>query len=81
MKDYLPEEASYIIRYHSFYALHHEEAYLHLLNEKDLSLLKWLKIFSQYDLYSKSDELLDVDALMPYYRDLVSEFFPEPLDW
>lgn len=81
VKDHLPEEASYIIRYHSFYALHHEEAYLHLLNEKDLSFLKWLKIFSHYDLYSKSDELLDVDALMPYYRDLVSEFFPHSLDW
>ncbi|MEM7658107.1 MAG: inositol oxygenase family protein, partial [Bacteroidota bacterium] len=31
MKDYLPESALYMIRYHSFYAQHREEAYDHLM--------------------------------------------------
>ncbi len=81
VKDYLPLEALYIIRYHSFYAAHHESAYVHLMNEQDRRMLPWLKIFSRYDLYSKSPEKLDLDALMPYYRELVCEFFPTQLDW
>ncbi|GKV11851.1 hypothetical protein SLEP1_g23070 [Rubroshorea leprosula] len=35
----------FIIRYHSFYPLHKEGAYMHLLNDQDKEDLKWLKIF------------------------------------
>ena len=41
VKDYLPEEALYMIRYHSFYAGHREGAYDHLMNDarpRDVSL-------------------------------------------
>lgn len=81
VKDYLPEEGAFIIRFHSFYALHRENEYHHLLNEKDKSLVPWVKVFCQYDLYSKSEERLDLVALRPYYEDLVAEFFPPLLDW
>ncbi len=81
IKDYLPEEASYIIRYHSFYAAHREDAYKHFMNDKDHSMLPWLQLFSRYDLYSKSSEVLDMESLKPYYQELVSEFFPDSLDW
>jgi inositol oxygenase len=81
VKNHLPLEASYIIRFHSFYAAHREGAYDHLMNEQDKKMLPWLKLFSRYDLYSKSSEKLDLDALLPYYRELVSEFFPDPLQW
>lgn len=81
MKDYLPKEALFIIRYHSFYALHFEDAYTDLLNEQDKVYLKWLKLFCGFDLYSKSDEKLDIDALLPYYQDLVAEFLPPRLSW
>lgn len=67
VKDYLPQEALYIVRYHSFYSAHHEGAYEYLMNEQDKQMLPWLKIFSRYDLYSKSPEKLDIDSLMPYY--------------
>lgn len=81
VKKYLPQEASYIIRYHSFYATHREDGYEYLRNDTDKKMLGWLKLFSHYDLYSKSEEKLDVDALMPYYKELVAEFLPPVLDW
>ncbi|XWS69966.1 hypothetical protein CRYUN_Cryun03dG0008800 [Craigia yunnanensis] len=41
----LPSAGLFIIRYHSLYPLHKEEAYMHLLNEEDEQNLKWLRIF------------------------------------
>lgn len=81
VKRYLPDEALYIIRYHSFYAAHKEKAYDHLMDEYDRSMMKWLQLFSQYDLYSKSPEPVNVSELMPYYQELVAEFFPQDLRW
>ena len=66
IKAYLPPEASYIIRYHSFYAQHQEHAYNHLLNDYDRKMMKWVKLFNQYDLYSKSEETYDIEQLKPY---------------
>ncbi len=81
VKNYLPPEALYIIRYHSFYAAHLSGAYRHLMNEYDQKMLPWLQLFCKYDLYSKTEEKLDLESLMAYYEDLVSEFFPPILDW
>lgn len=81
MKDFLPKEASYIIRYHSFYAHHKEGAYDHLLSEYDRKMLPYLKLFSQYDLYSKVNVPIDVEELRPYYEELTREFLPEELNW
>ena len=81
VKDYLPEPALFIIRYHSFYALHKENAYEYLLNDHDKEMLEWLKVFSKYDLYSKIDEVPDFDATLSYYKELVAEFFPEKFRW
>ncbi len=38
-------QAKFIVRYHSFYALHKHGAYEHLLNDDDRALLPWLKRF------------------------------------
>jgi inositol oxygenase len=81
MKDHLPTEALYALRYHSFYPWHKEGAYGHLTNAQDREMLKWVKAFNRYDLYSKGDGKPDVQALRPYYEDLVNEFFPTPLQW
>lgn len=80
-KPYLPVEAQYMIRYHSFYAGHREGEYRHLMNARDEEMFKWVRAFNRFDLYSKADDKPDLDALRPYYRDLVDEFFPEPLRW
>ena len=81
IKNYLPEQAAYIIRYHSFYAFHKENEYTHLLNEYDRTMLKWVKLFNTYDLYSKCPEQPDIKALKPYYQKLISEFFPDKIAW
>ena len=81
VKDRLPEEALYMIRYHSFYPWHKESEYLHLTNETDREMVKWVRAFNRYDLYSKGAPRPKVDEVMPYYEDLVKEFFPEPLNW
>ncbi len=81
VKRYLPQEASYIIRYHSFYAAHKEGAYDYLMDEYDQEMMPWVKLFNNYDLYSKSSEPVNVSELMPFYQELVAEFFPTDLKW
>ena len=63
----------------SFYAAHREGDYGYLMNERDRELMAWVRAFNPYDLYSKSPVRPDRKLLEPYYRELVSEFFPEPL--
>jgi inositol oxygenase len=81
VKDHLPEEALYMIRYHSFYAGHREGAYQHLMNDHDRAMFAWVRAFNPYDLYSKSDVRPDVAALTPYYQELIAEYFPPTLRW
>ena len=40
LKDHLPEEGLYILRYHSFYSQHKENAYDHLLDDHDREMFK-----------------------------------------
>lgn len=81
VKDYLPQEALYMIRYHSFYPGHREGAYGHLMNDTDREMFHWVRAFNPYDLYSKSHERPDVAALAPYYQELIAEYFPPVLAW
>jgi len=77
----LPLPALYMIRYHSFYPLHRENKYQHLLNDQDRDMLKWIREFNRFDLYSKSAEVPDVDKLKPYYMGLIKKYFPDTLNW
>ena len=81
VKDYLPQESLYMIRYHSFYSQHKENAYNHLLNELDIKMFDWVKKFNKYDLYSKAPTPPDSKALRPYYEDLVSKYLPNTLNF
>lgn len=75
-REYLPEPAQYIIRYHSCYAVHREGAYGQLMNDRDREMFEWVKKFNPYDLYSKGNERVNVDRLRPYYEELIAEYFP-----
>ncbi len=81
VKDYLPEEALYVIRYHSFYAGHREGAYAHLMNDHDREMFAWVRAFNPYDLYSKAESRPDVNRLRPFYEELIAEYFPSSLSW
>jgi inositol oxygenase len=78
---YLPEEAQYMLRYHSFYPAHRHGAYRHLMKESDERMMEWVQKFNAYDLYSKGRERPNMQALVPYYEDLVAEYFPDHVDW
>jgi inositol oxygenase len=73
----LPDEALAMIRYHSFYPWHQAGAYGWMMDEKDKEMLKAVKAFNPYDLYSKSDEKPKVEDLKEYYLELIDEFFPQ----
>jgi len=81
VKDYLPEEASYVIRYHSFYPAHKEGEYEYLMNDRDGEMFAWVRRFQPYDLYSKSKERPDAHELRPYYEQLIGEYFPPKIAW
>ena len=80
-KDYLPESALYMIRYHSFYAAHKEGAYDYLMDDHDREMFQWVKKFNPYDLYSKSPKPPKVDELRPYYEKLIAKYFPEQVSF
>jgi len=79
VKDFLPEEALYMLRYHSFYSQHRENAYDHLMDEHDHQMFKWVNLFNPYDLYSKNPNPPDWDQLKPYYENLVAKYLPEQI--
>lgn len=79
MKDYLPEPALYMLRYHSFYAQHREQAYDHLLDAHDREMLPWVEQFNPYDLYSKNPTPPNWTELRPYYEALVAKYLPATL--
>ncbi|MDB6030001.1 MAG: hypothetical protein JWM16_339 [Verrucomicrobiales bacterium] len=80
-KDYLPTEALYMIRYHSFYPAHREGEYKHLMNEQDEKMFDWVRAFNPYDLYTKNHEKPKVEQLRPFYEELIAEYFPAKLRW
>jgi inositol oxygenase len=79
LKDYMPEPALYMIRYHSFYAQHREHAYEHLMDDHDREMFQWVKKFNPYDLYSKSPKPPVLAELKPYYEDLIAKYLPKTI--
>ncbi|MCY3620421.1 MAG: inositol oxygenase [Gammaproteobacteria bacterium] len=80
-RDYLPEPALAMIRYHSFYPGHSTDAYRELLGPGDEERLEWVRQFNRYDLYTKHDSPPDVAALRPFYEELISRYFPAKIAW
>lgn len=66
---------------HSHRSWHREGAYRHLTNPADEKALTAVRAFNPYDLYSKSDNAVDANALKPYYSSLIAKFFPEIIEW
>jgi len=81
----LPDEALFVLRYHSFYAWHQHNAYDYLCTDRDREFLHWSKEFQKTDLYSKSgkpEDIPDPVKLRPYYDGLIKKYFPvEKLKW
>ncbi|MEO7299743.1 MAG: inositol oxygenase family protein [Verrucomicrobiota bacterium] len=80
-KDFLPPEALYMIRYHSFYPAHRDGAYHYLMNDQDRRMFDWVRKFNPYDLYTKSHTRPNLKELRPFYDDLINEYLPPVLQW
>ena len=70
----LPEQALYIIRYHSLYSYHTNKEYQYFANQKDKEYLKWLQLFNKYDLYTKSEDVSIRPQTKNYYQNLVNKY-------
>jgi inositol oxygenase len=81
VKDYVPVEAQYMIRYHSFYPGHREGAYNYLMNAQDREMFDWVRKFNPYDLYSKSAERPKLSEVRGFYEELIAEYFPARIPW
>ena len=71
----LPEEALYIIRFHSLYSYHTYGEYQQFVSQRDKDMFKWLKLFNKYDLYSKNDIKIDPEQCKQYYINLIKKYF------
>lgn len=61
----LPAEALAMIRYHSFYPWHSGGAYMEFMDKDghDEKMLEAVRAFNPYDLYSKSDDVPEIEVL------------------
>lgn len=39
-------------------------------------MLSWVREFNQFDLYTKSETVPDIDEVMPYYQGLIDKYIP-----
>ena len=77
----LPLEAEYIIRYHSLYLWHTENAYSEYENQIDAKMKPIVQQFNKYDLYTKDDSkpLAWTPELRAYYSQLVVKYISSNL--
>ena len=62
-------------RFHSLYAYHDKKDYFYFQSEKDKKMFYWLKKFNNYDLYSKCDDIIDMNESKQYYMNLIKKYF------
>jgi len=78
----IPKEGLNMIRFHSFYPWHKEKEYFHLMSSEDREIMEWVNMFNRGDLYSKREDLPDVETLKPHYENLINKYFPlKVLNW
>ncbi len=70
----LPLEAMVMVRYHSFYPWHKGGSYRQLMKENDYQYLDWVKDFNQYDLYTKSPKVYDINWVKDYYQPIIEKY-------
>ena len=78
----IPEAGMVMIRYHSFYPWHTGGSYGGLLGPRDDQYRAWIKDFNQYDLYTKSPKIYDLDELKEYYLPIAEKYLGSgPIYW
>ena len=80
----LPNEAIYIIRFHSFYSWHtpkNKQGYQNLANNYDWYMLPLLKMFQKADLYSKTKIIPDEKMIKLEFENIFKKYKLDNLIW
>lgn len=78
----IPEAGMVMIRYHSFYPWHTGGSYTQFETAKDQRYKKWILDFNRYDLYTKSQQVYDLDEVKDYYLPIAEKYLGKgPLNW
>lgn len=70
----IPEAGMIMIRYHSFYPWHTGGSYSQFTNEKDAQYKDWIRDFNQYDLYTKSQKIHQLEEVREYYEPIAEKY-------
>lgn len=70
----IPEPGMVMIRYHSFYPWHTGGSYTQFTNAKDGQYKEWILDFNQYDLYTKSQKIYNLDEVRGYYEPIAEKY-------
>ena len=73
----IPRAGLDMVRYHSAYPVHAEGAYKHLLKPEDEERIERVRLFNNFDLYTKdgsNDLRTSIEELLPYYRGLLDKY-------
>lgn len=78
----LPERYWDVVRFHSLYPWHTGGDYAQFMRDGDERILRDVRAFNRYDLYSKQDDPQEITPeTRAYYAGLLARYFPEPLAW
>ncbi len=80
MKPWMPIEALYMLRFHSFYPWHRHGAYHHLANAQDRAMMQWGSNSTSTTSHKRPRQARPQE-IKPYYDDLFAEFLPEKIAW
>jgi inositol oxygenase len=73
----IPKQGLDMIRYHSAYPWHDKGAYKYLMAPGDKETLEMVKLFNQFDLYTKDEDndlRNNMKELWPYYKNLLNKY-------
>lgn len=78
----LPQAGMVMIRYHSFYPWHTGGSYQQLVGSQDAQYKDWVMDFNQYDLYTKSPKVYNLDEMKAYYLPIAEKYLGTgPIYW
>jgi inositol oxygenase len=77
----LPADAFAILRFHSLYPWHKSGEYKQFMAPGDEALIRAVRDFNQFDLYTKASGTVNPDTVKDYYVGLAHKFCPAMLNW
>lgn len=80
-KHSLPDVALRAIRYHSLYPWHEGGHYHEIESDADRDAQRWVKLLNEHDLYSKTDQHVELDSVRAHYDHIIQKYLPEGINF